>query len=179
MRTKFLFILCFALCAGACSQKAPYEQKDAPAQRAYGIVLSESSAGQSLWQLKVKEADFFDNGQYLTLKSPVLILNEDSQNTSTVTSQQGRYDVEKHLITLSKKVVGTSGKENAKIETEEIFYDTQTKKIWSDSPVKLTRGKITVKGAGLRAQDDLSQVEILRQKTSLPADIQDIKQAAQ
>lgn len=176
-KIKSLTLICLLACAACAKQDAP-QQDSAPAQRGYNITLSESTAGQTAWRLEVKEADFFDGEQYLTLKNPSLILNENGQTNSTVTSLKGRYDVANHLITLSKKVTGVSQKENAKIETEEIFYDTQTKEIWSDSPVRLTRGKITVNGAGLRANGDLSQIEIIKQKTALPADIKDIKQAA-
>ena len=54
-----------------------------------------------------------------------------------------------------------------------MYYDTKTRKVWTDEPVTLKRGGVTVKGQALEANADFSEIQLYRQKTQLPKELRD------
>lgn len=144
---------------------------DGPLQRAEDVIISESEMGTGNWLLTTKKADFYDDDQYVKLTDAKLIFKKDGQEDTVIRADEGRYDISKHLIGLMGNVTGLSIKEGSKIKTEIIYYDTETKKIWTNVPVTVTRGGVTVKGEGVRANSDFSEIELFKQKTQLPKDL--------
>jgi LPS export ABC transporter protein LptC len=112
------------------------------------------------------------------MQNPYLSLQKNGQEESNIKSREGRYDIKNHLIFMSGDVIGNSLKENARIETEKIFYDTETKKVWVNTDVTIVRAGVTVEGKGLKADSDFSEIEIFRQKTAVPRNIEDFEAAA-
>ena len=162
----FAALFAFAACGGG---KESAEGKEGPEQTAKNVLISESEKGASNWLLRAKEAQFFNEPvSYADLEHPHLIFNAQGMQDSEILSDKGRYDMEARLITLSGNVHGKSAKENAEIKTEKIYYDLNSKKIHTDAGFTLIRAGITVKGEGLRANPDFSEIEIIKQTTTLP-----------
>lgn len=174
---RFFIPLLLILNLAACSAGSDgSETKAVPAQHATGVILSESEMGLGNWLLQAREANFYSEPHsFITMVRPHLIFKIEGREESSIKSREGRYDIDKNLITMTGRVVGVSLKENAKIETEKVFYDTQTKQIWVNAPVVITRAGVRVEGKGLRATPDLSEIEIFKQKTTLPQNIQDLE----
>jgi LPS export ABC transporter protein LptC len=174
--SSFALLLCLAACGGA----GPAAEGAPPAQHAEDVIISESQMGEGKWLLTAKDADFHqaDKGSYVAMRGPHIIFKTGGEAESSLTAREGHYDFDKNLIMLSGAVRGANAREGAELETEILFYDTQTLLIWTDAPVSLKRGGVAIKGGGLKASRDLSEIEIFKQKTSLPQNIKDFRAAA-
>lgn len=176
MKHFYLLFTLALLCACGGKNKSPDAPKG-PSQQAYGVIISQSEMGASEWLLNTKQAEFFDEEQYVELVQPHLVFNKQGQEDSTVKADEGTYDMLKNLITLKGNVVGVSVKEGATIKAKQAYYDVARKTIWADSDVNVTRGGVTVSGKGFKASSDLSEIEIIKQETRLPAELGELKSA--
>ncbi len=176
MKHFYLFCTIALLCSCGGKNKSPDAPKG-PSQQAYGVIISESQMGTSEWLLTTKQAEFFDEEQYVELVKPSLLFNKQGKQDSTVKADEGVYDMLKSLITLKGNVVGVSINEGATIKAKQAYYDVTRKVIWTDSDVSVTRGGVTVKGKGVKASSDLSEIEIIKQETRLPAELGELKSA--
>jgi LPS export ABC transporter protein LptC len=173
---EFFIILIIAVLSSACARDNRSNENYETAQQASDVIISESESGSAQWVLYADKADFYqDAPSYSVMQNPHIIFNKNDKENSNIKSKTGRYDVDKRLISMSGNVVGISKTENVTIETEKIFYDMRTKKIWSDVNVRLTRRGVIVKGEGLKANSDFSEIEIFKQQTKLPKNIEDLK----
>ncbi len=143
-----------------------------PAQRAEGFVLRETVGGQTSWQLKANAADFYDN-QEVVMENPKIIFNQDAKKEATLTSKEGTY--KENIITFLGSVIVKSQEENLKLTTEKLFYNTSTKVAWTDVPFVLKRNGITVRGKALKADQGFSNIEIYKQVTDLPSNLEELK----
>lgn len=157
----------------ACSEKTVTESKSGPTQRGENVIISESEKGQSKWLLTTKTADYYDEEQKVVLASPKLINKNEGKDDSSIKSDEGIYDFNNNIITMSGDVKGVSLSEGAIIKTEKIYYNSKTREVWTDQPVTLTRGGLTVKGAALQANGDFSEIQLYKQKTQLPKELRD------
>jgi len=149
---------------------------EGPAQKAREVIISEFEMGRGNWLLTAKEADFFqDADSYVTMISPHLIFKVKGVDDSSIKSHNGRYDLDANLITMTHKVTGASKTQGVTFETEKLYYDTKSKLVWADTPVTITRGGVTTKGQGMKATSDFAEIEIFRQKTRLPPNIEELK----
>ena len=169
---KLLFILPLLLLACACGQKESSEGGNTPAQRAEGVVMRETSSGESAWELKASSAEFYDN-QDVNMENPVITFNQGKQGTAVLKSRYGSFKGE--VITFWGLVVVTVKAEKLKLTTEKLFYNTATKIAWTDSPFTLKRNGITIKGKALKTSNGFSDIEIFKQTTDLPKDLQGLK----
>lgn len=175
---KYYAILLSLVALCACGgEKNSAVQDEGPSQQAYGVIISESQMGQSDWLLTTKRARFFDEEKLVDLDSPVLLFNKNGKEDSNVSAKEGRYDMQESLITMIGDVKGVSEKEDVTVKTEKIYYDINRKVIWTDNDVKVTRGGITVNGKGIKANADLSEIEIIKQQTQLPTELKELKTA--
>ena len=176
MKHCYLLLTLLLLCAcGGKKESLPQEQ--GPSQQAYGVIISESQMGKSEWLLTTKLAKFYDAQQLVDLSSPHLIFNKNGMEDSTIKADDGRYDMQENLITMLGGVKGSSEKQDVTIKTNKIYYDIKRKVIWTDNDVTVTRGGVTVKGKGIKADSALSEIEIIKQETQLPKELQELKSA--
>ncbi|MDR1124234.1 MAG: LPS export ABC transporter periplasmic protein LptC [Elusimicrobiota bacterium] len=176
---KLIFPFALLLCLAACGGAGPAAEGAPPAQHAQDVIISESQMGEGKWLLTATDADFYqaDEGSYVAMRKPHIIFKTGGEAGSSITARKGRYDFDKNLIMLNDAVHGANAREGAELDTEILFYDTQTRLIWTDAPVALKRGGVVVKGSGLKANQDLSEIEIFKQKTALPQNIKDFRAA--
>lgn len=163
----FVFVLT------ACGSKDKDGQDGAHVQRGEDVLISESEMGQSKWLLSTKTADYYDDKQNIELTFPKLINKTHGKDDASIRADKGTYDLKTGLITLSGKVKGVSLEQGATVKTSQIYYNTQTHKVWTDKPVVLTRGGVSVKGAALEANSDFSEIQLYKQITQLPKELRD------
>ncbi|MDD6173611.1 MAG: LPS export ABC transporter periplasmic protein LptC [Elusimicrobia bacterium] len=169
----FLAVSSAAVCLAACGEKNSAQPPSGPLQRGEDVIISESEMGENKWLLTTKSADYYDEEQKVVLTSPKLINKTGGKEDSSIKADKGFYEFNKGLITLSGKVTGVSLTEGATIKASKMYYDTKTRKVWTDEPVTLKRGGVTVKGAALEANADFSEIQLYRQKTQLPKELRD------
>ena len=71
-------------------------------------------------------------------------------------------------FTLTKSVKAQSLKEKITLTGEKLIYASKRKRIWTDEPVEINQRGATVKGQGLEASPDLSEITINQQSTKIP-----------
>ena len=143
-----------------------------PSQRAEGVIMRETVSGITTWQLKAKSADFYDN-QDVFMESPKIIFNQGQKEEASLSSKHGTF--KGNIITFLGSVSVRSQEENLKLTTEKLFYNTSTKVAWTNVPFILKRGSVIIKGKALKADKGFSNIEIFKQVTDLPADLEGLK----
>lgn len=172
---NILLIAVAALVLAACGGKDKEDDSATHIQRGEEVLISEAEMGQNKWLLSTKTADYYDDEQKVILTFPKLINKKDGKDDASIRADKGTYDFKTGLITLTGKVKGVSLEQGATISTSKAYYNTQTRQVWTDKPVTLTRGGITVKGAALEANADFSEIQLYKQVTQLPKELRDFE----
>ena len=174
---KIFLILLLAFFVACSADKKEAKQETGPQQEATKIIISQAQSTQNNWSLKAAKAEFYDEQNQVRLYSPILIYSKNGVQDNTLKAKEGFFDISKNLIVLQGDVLISSLSEGFKINTSEVYYDTAKKEAWSITPVKMKRGKTTLKSKGFKATDNFNQIELLNQKTNLPKEMQDFKPA--
>ena len=168
---KKLLILTSLILLGACQKNTSSTSGTVPHQRAEGVIMRETAAGESTWQLKATSADFYDN-QDVLMDNPKITFNQ-SKGDAVLTAKKGSF--KDSIITFSGSVVVIVKEEDLKLTTSKLYYNTNTKIAWTDVPFVLKRSGVTVKGKALKADKGFSNIEIFKQVTDLPSDLKGLQ----
>ena len=168
---KKLLILTSLILLSACQKNTSSDSTTIPAQRAEGVVMRETAAGESTWQLKATSADFYDN-QDVLMENPKITFNQ-SKGDAVLTSKKGTF--KDGIITFIGSVVVTVQEEDLKLTTSKLYYNTSTKVAWTDVPFVLKRSGVTVKGKAFKTDKGFSNIEIFKQITDLPPNLKDLQ----
>ncbi|MBO4707943.1 MAG: LPS export ABC transporter periplasmic protein LptC [Elusimicrobiaceae bacterium] len=168
---KKLLILTSLILLSACQKNTSGDGAVIPAQRAEGVIMRETAAGESTWQLKATAADFYDN-QDVLMDNPKITFNQE-KGDAVLTANKGSF--KDGIITFIGSVMITSKEEDLKLTTSKLYYNTQTKVAWTDVSFVLKRSGITVKGKALKADKGFSNIEIFKQVTDLPTDLKGLQ----
>lgn len=173
MKILLTFLLTFFVACSA--NKSPAGQESGPQQEATKVIISQAKSAQNDWSLSADKAEFYDDKNQVRLYNPVLISSQNGKQASTIKAKEGWFDINKNLILMQGNVQIASLLEGLKINTKEVYYDTQRKEAWSVLPIKMTRGKTVLEAQGFKANNNFSQIELFKQKTTLPKAMQDFK----
>ena len=168
---KKLLILASLVLLSACQKNTSGMDTSVPAQRAEGVIMRETAAGESTWQLKATSADFYDN-QDILMNNPKITFNQ-NKGDAVLTAQKGTF--KDGIITFMGSVVITVKEEDLKLTTSKLYYNTSTRVAWTDVPFVLKRSGVTVKGKALKADRGFSNIEIFKQVTDLPPDLKGLQ----
>ncbi|WP_052316738.1 LPS export ABC transporter periplasmic protein LptC [Rudanella lutea] len=92
----------------------------------------------------------------------ILFFGPNGEEVTTLRSDSGRYDKAKNLYTVMGNVVVINKQKQEKLTTNELNWNPQTKKVFTEKPV-LVQSKLTgesLRGLGLDANQDFSQYSI-------------------
>jgi LPS export ABC transporter protein LptC len=102
-----------------------------------------------------RERTAVDQGLELTFFAP----NGDS--TSVLTAEQGEILPDKHRMVVQEHVVFINER-GERLETDRLIWSQDSDRVWTESPVKITRASDVVYGEGLDANEDMSRYVIRR-----------------
>lgn len=104
---------------------------------------------------------FSDSATYHLKGVQLEIFGTDGQRAANVTSTSGRLNTATDAMTAVGNVVLITP-DGRKIETEELFYDPTTHRVWSDVATKMTTpdGKVGY-GDSFKADDSFNRVEVI------------------
>jgi len=91
----------------------------------------------------------------------VYFYNDSSQLQSTLMSDYASIDEEKKIMMAQHNVILISS-DNKKLETDELIWDENKNKIYTDKKVKITTGKEVVYGEGFTSTPDFKQYSITK-----------------
>lgn len=88
---------------------------------------------------------------------------------SVLTAERGSILSKEHRMTVHGHVVFTNAR-GEKLETEELIWSQDSDRVWTTSPVKITRAQDIIYGNGLDANEDFSHYAIRRITGTLVVD---------
>ena len=155
-----------ALCAAACRRAAP-PPPEAQQQTFEGLTLSQSDAGAPSWTLHARRAFLHEDQNRADLEAPVMDFYTDGKASSRVVARGGFVDTLTHDVLLSSGVVVDSFQDHSHLTTEALTYSSKTGMMKTDLPVTIRRPDGVVRGRGLLAKPDLSEMRIFNQRSVL------------
>lgn len=158
-----------ALCAPAlllsgCHRKgAPAAEQ--PLQKLEGVQMSQSTLGKPAWKLTAESATLENGDAVAVFHRPEVAFYEDRKEVSTVSAATGVIQTDTHDVTLSTDVVVHGLEDKSTLKTEELVYSSKKKKFLTDKDVFVQRPGGSLRGRGLEASPDLSDIRIFNQRT--------------
>ena len=163
MRRSFLGAL-LAWGAAGCHRRGP-ALAEQPIQRLEGVRLSQSTRGSPAWELQARSATLEQGDSIAVLTAPEVVFFKNKRKVSTVSSVAGVLRTDTYDVTLSTRVIVHSLDDLSTLLTEELRYSSQRKKFLTDRDVLVKRPGGTLRGRGLEASPDLSDIRIFNQRT--------------
>ncbi|MFA6583132.1 MAG: LPS export ABC transporter periplasmic protein LptC [Elusimicrobiaceae bacterium] len=175
MKIKLSLLLLALVLAGCSDDLSRGKSGGGLTQEVKGLRLYELQSGEKEWIILADKAALYEKDQTGDLKNPVIEMRKNKKLAARITSEKGRIDFSKKLVTLERSVEGESKTEQVELKTELLNYDIDAEKIWTDSSIQLRQYGVLVKGKGFTAKPDLSEIEIKNQETTLPKNVSPAK----
>lgn len=137
------------------------EEYDGPALESENAIITMTEAGTLKLVIQGKEQLTFANGDLSfpeTIRIDFFDINGDT--TSVLTALEGSFDAETQLYRAYGDVVVRNLKENQTLKTEELFWNPETEKIFTEKFFIVTTETDLIQGTGLEAPQDFSSYEV-------------------
>lgn len=162
-------MLALALILSSCSRR-PRPVAEPAGQALRGFDLIQTEAGKTRWSLRAREAEMRDADGRVELYAPRLrIYDRAGRPASDIRSERGSFLQAGQDLRLWGGVVAVSRDEGSTlpttIRTEAIDYVSAAKEFRTDRPVEIVRDRAVLRGSGLTASQDLSEIRVHRQET--------------
>lgn len=141
--------------------------KNLPTQVIDDFTLTETDGEKIAWRLKAVRADIYDYANEARVFDVQVDFYEDGVYSSTLTSREGTVDMLRHDMQARGDVVLVSRKDGAVLKTEELNWNADAGRIYSDAYCTLERGRSVIRGQGFNATPGLESFSTHR----LDADI--------
>jgi LPS export ABC transporter protein LptC len=129
--------------------------KNLPTQVIDDFTLTETEGENVAWRLKAVRADIYDYANEARVFDVEVDFYEDGVYSSTLTSREGTVDMLRHNMQARRDVVLVSRKDGAVLKTEELNWDADAGRVYSDAYCTLERGHSTIRGQGFNATPGL------------------------
>jgi LPS export ABC transporter protein LptC len=105
----------------------------------------------------------YDKGDRIFPKGlEVYFFKKDRTLSATLTARYGKFDKAKKLYTVTGNVVVRNVEEGKVLQTEELNWNPETKKVFTDKFVVIETPQEVLKGQGLEATQDFTSYRILK-----------------
>ena len=157
MLTVICTVIAAAWATSGCreDEELPPPPKNMPTQVIDDFTLTETDGEHISWRLKADLADIYD----YTNEAKVFVVHvdfyEEGEYSSTLTSREGTIDLLRHNMEARGDVVLVSRKDGAVLKTEELNWDSEEGRIYSDAYCTLERGRSVIRGQGFKATPGL------------------------
>ncbi|OGS20873.1 MAG: LPS export ABC transporter periplasmic protein LptC [Elusimicrobia bacterium RIFOXYA2_FULL_39_19] len=161
----FLLFLFPVVCTACVDNNAVMGKKSGSEQILKDFVAFESEKGVKQWTLKSAEAVINDSQKNVQLKAFTVDFYDKDGITikSVLKADAGRMDTSKNDFYTKGRTTMKSTVDGL-LESTDLYYKAQTKLIYGDSYVKLTRKDSVIEGSGFEATPDFSSV-IIKENT--------------
>ncbi len=170
MKTKNgVALLGVALLAAACDRQPEptgADFRDVPADMIMTDMVSYvTNAGIRKARLNGDTAHVFEDSSAIKVKGVKLVFfDEQGVESGSLTSRLGNFNTATQAMVARGNVVLVTKVGNRRIETEELFYDPQSHKLWSTVKTLMIEGGSRVTGDGFNADDKFENVDIKNMK---------------
>ena len=152
--------------AGACAPRVEPPRSERR-QVIDGLTLSQSSSGKLSWTLRSRVAVLREDEKLADLSVPSMDFYREDKVVSRVTSRGGTVNAETHDVRLSSSVVLDTFDDRSRLTTEELLYSSARGRFVTSADVQIVRPEGVVRGRGLEATPDLSEIRIFEQRSVL------------
>jgi len=138
--------------------------KQQPIEQIKGAELLHTENGKVKVKLLASRIERFQDIQPALIFSDhleVYFYNDSSQLKSTLIADYASIDEEKKIMLAQNNVILISS-DGKKLETDELVWDENNDKIYTDKKVKITTGKEVVYGEGFTSTPDFKQYSITK-----------------
>ena len=120
------------------------------------VRLQETGSDGSRWQLDAEYSETFEEHNTTTMKKVVIKLDERSKSLAkprnwTVTGDEGQLNQETKDVELRGNVVLVSS-DGLRLETEQLRWDAEGQRAWTDAPVTIYQNGTVVRGTGFESR---------------------------
>ena len=164
MRTALAALI---VVAAGCRSSRVEDARQERSQTMEGLTLSQSEKGAASWTLKSKLAVLREDERRANLDAPAMTFFRDGKAVSRVTALEGVVDTESHDVRLSSSVVLDSYEDKSRLTTTELLYDSKKKRFTTTAEITVKRPEGVLRGRGLEAKPDLSEIRIFNQRSVL------------
>jgi LPS export ABC transporter protein LptC len=121
------------------------------------VDLEEEAKGVR-WKLKAEQALMYEQAGQTQLRNLVAKIYQ-RERSWTIVGEEGQLERSTNNVEVRRNVVVTSN-DGLRLETAVLRWEAATKRLWTDSPVLLTREGSTVRGSGLdvRMEDEATTI---------------------
>lgn len=163
MRRAFAVLLFAAAACGKSGEKGTEERR----QVMEGLTLSQSEKGEPSWTLKSRLAVLREDSKIATLAEPVMEFYKNGKAVSRVTALAGEVETESHDVRLSSSVALDSFEDKSHLTTSELLYNSARGRFTTTADIMVRRPEGVLRGKGLEAKPDLSEIRIFDQRSVL------------
>lgn len=134
-----------------------------PSQTIAGFKLTETLLGKKVWVMTAEEANSYSQRQEVDLaKLNIEFYNQAGDTvTATLTADRGRVNTAVRDMEARDNVVIVS-RDSVVLRTEYVLWTNATRRLSTESKVRLERGADWLTGEGLEASPDLKEIELKR-----------------
>lgn len=161
------FYLAALLLAVAACKKGDENARSARLQVMEGLILSQSEKGEPAWTLKSRRAILREDSKIATMTEPVMEFYKNGKVVSRVTALAGEVETESRDVRLSSSVALDSFEDKSHLATSELLYNSARGRFTTTADIVVRRPEGVLRGKGLEANPDLSEVRIFNQSSTL------------
>jgi len=158
---RIILILLVCAFAGCSDEALTSKPQTGPEQVLKKFTAFESKNGIKNWTLTAREAQIFESQKNAKLKDFLVnFFTDDGKHIKAILkAKSGEIDTSKNDF-YTKGPTTITSTDNTVLQSADLRYKSDTKKIYGDSYVKLIKADGIVEGKGLEAEPDLSSVII-------------------
>lgn len=158
--------LALALLLAGCTSPAGLPALS-PSQEAKGFDLTRSLKGEVEWKLQSPRAVFQEQNSSAKLDSPRITLFKRGKPQTEARADTGVIDLDTHDTVLSGIVNVNNTIEKISLKTDLLQYVAKAKEFRTDRPVEIRRPEGVMRGRGMTANQDLTEIHVRNQVTRI------------
>lgn len=163
-----VFLVLLSILAGGCGEEettpiASPELLESGAQSViYLMVMEITVNGIREGRVEADTAYLYPDSSLFSLRNPVLVLfDEQGIERARVISERGRFNSTTKELVARGEVVLTIREGDRQVETQELNYDPNGDRIWSDSTSVMREGGTVTRGESFRSDLDFRRAEVI------------------
>lgn len=136
-----------------------------PVQKLLGMTLKQTFHESPVWDMTAEEAVLADEESRAVVARPRMTFYKNGKAASKLTALSGTMGLKDRDVLLSSSVVVTSLDDESTLETEELRFLADRRKFFTDKDVRVKRPGARLRGSGLEATPDLSEIRVFNQRS--------------
>ncbi len=133
------------------------EPLDPPELELEGVRFTQYENGDVIWLLDAIKAQLFEKDGYVLLCDIEVKFFGDGEKNVNVVGKKGKLSLKRNDFTLEGDIVAVSDG-GVTVCTEQLFWDSESKRIKTNTKVEIINGSTTIRSGGLEASCDLEKI---------------------